>query len=345
VTRRPDVIVVGGPTAGGKSALALALAQQLGGELVGADSRQLYAGLSIASAGPTEHERARVRHHLYGTVAPVDTLSAGRFVALADAAISDVVGRGRVAIVVGGTGLYLRALRCGLDEPLPGDATLRARLVDDLRAYGLPSLVERLRDLDDAALDGLDVQNPMRVLRALELAVLGGRVGRRDVDAVLRRPPRATVERACWLLVSREPSTLAARIEQRARSMFSSRAIIDEAVALSRILPADHALLQTIGTAEALAVARGASDIDAAIAQTATRTRQYARRQRTWFKKEPWWTPVDTVADAALDDAVAETADDAGRAARAAAPRCAHGADAPVGLAQALAIIERAAPR
>lgn len=302
MTHRPRVVVVGGPTAGGKSALALALAERLGGELVGADSRQLYAGLSIAAAGPTDDDRARVPHHLYGAVAPTETLSAGRFVALADAAIEDINARGRTAVVVGGTGLYLRALRAGLDEALPSDAALRAQLDDELRAHGLLALVERLRVVDDAALDGLDTKNPVRVVRALELALLGAKASARDVDAVLKRSPRAVVADAVWLLVGREPAALGERIAARAVQMFATTAIVDEARALAALLPGGHALLQTIGVAEALAVNSGALAVDDAIAQTATRTRQYARRQRTWFKKEPWWTTLDVAGD--VDDVV-----------------------------------------
>jgi len=292
VSAGPRVVVVGGPTAGGKSALALALARRLGGEIIGADSRQLYAGLAVAAAGPGDDERALVPHHLYDTVPPTETLSAGRYVALADRAIAEVVGRGRVAIIVGGTGLYLRALRVGLDDALPADAALRARLEQDRRAHGLPALVERLRAVAPDAVVELDVQNPARVVRALELALLGADVGGRDGAALLARPPRPIVAEARWLLVSRPPAALARRIDARAAALFATPAIVDEACALAALLPVDHPLLATIGVAEALAVARGVLDVAAAATQTATRTRQYARRQRTWFKKEPWWTPI-----------------------------------------------------
>jgi tRNA dimethylallyltransferase len=313
VTRPPRVVVVGGTTAGGKSALALALAERLNGELVGADSRQLYAGLAVASAGPDDDERARVPHHLYGAVSPQETLSAGRFVAMADDAIAAITARGHTAVVVGGTGLYLRALRTGLDDALPSDVALRARLNDDLQAHGVHALVERLRTVDLAAIDGLDTKNPVRVVRALELALLGARASARDVDAVLRRPPRAVVDGACWLLLERDPAKLGERIATRTAAMFATTRIVDEATALAALLPAEHALLQTIGVAEALAVARGALSVDDAIAQTATRTRQYARRQRTWFKKEPWWTRIDADADtdAVVAAALAVTVRDA----------------------------------
>lgn len=304
MTRAPRVVVVGGPTAGGKSALAVALAERVGGELIGADSRQLYAGLQLAAAGPTDDERARAPHHLYGTVPPTTTLSAGRFVELADAAIADVVSRGRVAIVVGGTGLYLRALRLGLPEASGHDAALRQQLTDDLHAHGLPALLDRLRAVDDAALIGLDTQNPVRVVRALELALLGTNVASRDIATLLASPPRAIVAEARWLLVSRPPAVITDRINARARTLFATDAVVNEARALASSLSPDHPLLQTIGVAEALAVARGELTRDIAAAQTATRTRQYARRQRTWFKKETWWASVN------VDDGASEVVDE-----------------------------------
>jgi tRNA dimethylallyltransferase len=253
-------------------------------------------------------------------------LSAGRFVTLADRAITDVIARGRTAVVVGGTGLYLRALRVGLDEARPVDPALRNRLKDDLRTQGLAALVERLRALrrgdggdvhdaegerndGDAAagdLGDLDVKNPMRVLRALELALSNTAVAARDANAFLARPPRPGVQGARWLLVSRSPGVLANRIAARTRAMFATGTIVDEARALAAVLPADHPLLATIGIAEALAVARGTLETGGAIAQTATRTRQYARRQRTWFRKEPWWTPLaDDAGDAGDEDVLA----------------------------------------
>jgi tRNA dimethylallyltransferase len=254
---RARLIVVGGPTASGKSALALALARRLGGELVGADSRQLYAGLPIASACPDDAERAEAPHHLYEAVDPTVTLSAGRFVALADAALDAIAARGRTAIVVGGTGLYLRALRLGLDDALPSDAALRSELDDTLRTDGLDALVARLRDVDGEAAEAIDLRNPVRVVRALELALLGA-VGRRDIETQLARPPRASVAAARWLLVDIDPAALARRIDERAQRMFATGAIVDEALGLAARLPAGHPLLQTIGVAEALAVGRGA---------------------------------------------------------------------------------------
>ena len=229
------VVVIGGPTASGKSELALRIADVEGGEIVCADSRQVYAGLTIAAAAPTGAELARVPHHGYGVLdGAADTMSAGRFVAFADALIADINARGKVAVLVGGTGLYLRAWRFGLDLPRATDAPAR------------------------------------------------------DMAALLARQPRAIAADARFLLVEAPQVELELRIRARAERMFRA-AIVEESLALRARLPPGHALLQTLGTAEALALADGALGLHDAIARTALRTRQYARRQRTWFKKERWW--------------------------------------------------------
>jgi len=292
VSALPPVVVIGGQTASGKSALALELATRHDGELVCADSRQVYAGMQIASAGPDDDERARVPHHLYGVVDPAgEPMSAGAFVDAADRVISDIVGRGRRAFVVGGTGLYLRALRLGLDDAPPGDPAIKARLLDELTRDGLAPLVERLRARDAAAAETLDLHNPVRVVRALEILEAGFSLAGRDMNALLSRPPRPVVADAAWLLAAPPTAEVDTRIETRARRMFAA-GLVDEAVALARRLPADHALLRTMGIEEALDVAAGRRGVDDAVAAVALRTRQYARRQRTWFKREPWWTPA-----------------------------------------------------
>ncbi len=288
------VIVIGGQTASGKSALALRIAEQLDGEIVGADSRQLYAGLPIAAAGPGADDTRRVRHHLYEAFDPqTTTVTAGVFVAAADAAIAGIVARGRTAVVVGGTGLYLRSLRLGLGPDLPRDDDVRAQLAADLERDGLAALVQRLRELDDAAVTRIDLRNPVRVLRALEIALLGGDAGARDIDSLLAGPPRSIVATAQFVLVEPAAAAGEAAIVRRTQQMFAD-GIVEESAALAERLPPDHPLLTTMGTAEALQVHRGTIDVATAIVAVITRTRQYARRQRTWFRKEPWWRAIDS---------------------------------------------------
>jgi tRNA dimethylallyltransferase len=288
----PSIVVVGGQTASGKSALALRLARDLDGEIVAADSRQVYAGLTIASAGPSDDDLSQCAHHLYGAFDPATTtLTAGEFVAAADAVIEDIVGRGKVAVIVGGTGLYLRSLRLGLSPDLPRDDDLRRQLDERLRTEGLPSLVTQLRNVDAAAAARVDLRNPVRVLRALEIALLGGDAGGRDVDTLLQQPPRAQLQQAVWWRVEPEAEAAEQAIVQRVDAMFAG-GLVDESAALAARLVPEHPLLSTMGTEEGLRVHRGELMVREAAAAIVTRTRQYARRQRTWFRKEPWWTPV-----------------------------------------------------
>jgi tRNA dimethylallyltransferase len=286
----PDIIVVGGQTASGKSALAMQLARDHGGEIVGADSRQLYRGLPVASAGPNDHERAEVPHHLYETVDPANsTLTAGAFLDAADAAVDDIRRRGKCAIIVGGTGLYLRAWRLGLADGPPSNPAMRAALQRDLQEQGLAALVARLRlhlaDVDDR----VDIHNPVRVLRALEMVDAGVDLTSQDIGRLLARPPRSPATTASWLLVEPEPAVVEGAIVARTRRMFD-HGIVEEALALRAALPPDHPLLETMGVKEALDVADTRCGVDDAVAAVIARTRQYARRQRTWFRKEPWWT-------------------------------------------------------
>ncbi len=288
-----SVVVVGGPTAAGKSAFALELAAREDGEIIGADSRQLYQGLRIASAGPDDDERARVPHHLYDSYDPATVLlSAGAVMSAIDAAVAEVQARGKTPIVVGGTGLYLRAFRLGLDTSLPADPELREALKAELDRDGLKPLVTRLYHVAPQASRRIDLKNPVRVLRALEIALLGGDVEALDMGEVLQRPPRPIAEGARYLLVDPGKDAVDDAIGRRCRRMFES-GILDEARALRERLPAGHDLLRTIGIEEALQVKDGGSLKDAVDSAT-RRTRQYAKRQRTWFRKEPWWTPATT---------------------------------------------------
>jgi tRNA dimethylallyltransferase len=288
----PPPIVIGGPTASGKSALALALAERLGGELVCADSRQVYAGMAIAAAGPTDEERRRAPHHLYGEVDPAATMTAGAWASRADALIAAIGARGRVPLLVGGTGLYLRAWRVGLEEP--GDGAVRARLEDEADRHGIDALHARLGRVDAKAAAAIAPTDRMRIVRALEIFEVSGRPrGAVDLSA---RPPRPIAAQARWLLVDAPLEVLEPRIRARAEQMFAA-GIVDEARALrERLAGVETAarLLETLGVKEALAVADGALGLEEAITRTSLRTRQYARRQRTWFKKEAFWQRLDT---------------------------------------------------
>ncbi len=275
------IAVIAGPTASGKTALAVALARRLGGEIVNADSQQVYRGLDVGTAKPTAEERAAVPHHLLDVVEPGEGMDAARFVALADAAVADVAARGRVPIVAGGTGLYVRALLHGV-VPAPGrDPALRARLEEEAARLGRPALHARLATVDPDAAARIRPNDLVRIVRALEIAAGGARPSELHAAHAFRE------DRYDAVLVALEPprDALHARIDARVREMFAG-GLLDEARALvarsgDRVPPK-----LPIAYAEAIAVARGALDPEEAIRRVQVAHRRYARRQVIWLRRE-----------------------------------------------------------
>lgn len=281
--RNLDFMALVGPTASGKSALALALAEQTGAEIVSCDSQHVYRQLDIGTAKPTAEDRARVCHHLIDVCDPTEQLSAGDFVRLADAAIAGIRRRGRSAIVVGGTGLWLRALLFGMVEVPSAPAELRARLVAELEILGKPAMFERLCAIDPAAAERIDPSNAARVLRALELFEL---TGERPSALWARHAFSAPRYRARIFGLNPPRDLLYQRIGERAAQMFAS-GLIDEARALDGAgLSQAAAVRRAIGYPQALAHVAGEISLQEAIALTAQASRRYAKRQWTWFRAE-----------------------------------------------------------
>lgn len=281
------MIVIVGPTASGKSALAMRASEALGAEIVSADSRQVYRGLSVGTAKPTPAERARVRHHMIDVADPGERYDVARYQIEARAALADVRARGRIATVVGGTGLYVRALVDGLDlAALPHDPALRARL--EAEAASAPDeLHARLAAVDPLAASRVDPRNVRRVVRYLEVATVAGRVSDR-----WRRGPRVPALR----IGLRPPRTwLSAAIEARVRRMLAD-GVLDEARALmARGLEPGAPSMSAHGYVHWVAHLRGEIDLEAAIARTARDVRAYSRRQMTWFRRDPdvrWFDPT-----------------------------------------------------
>lgn len=281
------VIAIVGPTASGKSALALRAAQRTGGEIVSADSRLVYRGLDIGTAKPTPAERALVPHHGIDLVDPETPYDAARYQRDAGAALAAIAARGRLAYVVGGTGLYVRALLDGLAlEHAPTDAVLRAGLEARAAAEGGAALHAELARLDPVAASRVDPRNARRVVRYLELALLAGRVvqARRPAVAGPRiglDPPRA------WL---------DARIDARVRQMVADGVLAETERLLARGLDPGLPSLSGHGYRHWAAYLRGTLSLEAAIAATARDVRAYARRQWTWFRRDPRIRWVDPVA-------------------------------------------------
>lgn len=279
-------VVLAGPTGIGKSAIALALAERLGGEIVCGDSRQVYEGMRIGAAGPSLREQERVPHVGYHVVPPEEAYDAGRFWQDTDAYVQTIQARGRVPILVGGTGMYLRIWRYGLADVPPKDDAIRTRLEAEVELGNLPVLYEKLTFIDPEAAQAIEAQDSVRIVRALEIWELTGRKPsalRRSHGA---RPPR---HRACWFLLDADMAWLSPRLHQRARQMYAD-GLLEESCALVQRLGEAHSLCKTMGYAEAYAWSLQQSTFDEALERTFRRQRQYAKRQRTWFRKETWWT-------------------------------------------------------
>jgi tRNA dimethylallyltransferase len=284
-----SILVIAGPTASGKSALAVELARRLGGEIVGADSQQLYRTLDVGTAKPTAAERAAVPHHLVDVVEPGEGMDAARFVALADQAIQAIAGRGALPVVAGGTGLYLRALLHGVVEAPGRDPALRARLEAEAAALGRPALHARLAALDPAAAARILPNDLLRVVRALEIAA----GGRRPSELYAEHAFRADRYHALFLALGPPRPALRARIDARVVEMFRG-GLLDEARALLARLGTPLPERLPIGYAEAAAVVEGRLPLAEAVRRVQAAHRQYARRQVVWLRREPgvvWLEP------------------------------------------------------
>ena len=274
-----------GPTASGKTEAALAVAREFNGEIIGADAFQVYQGLDILTAKPQPEALARVPHHLVGTVPLSEAFNVARYRDLALAAIADIRARGKMPVVVGGTGLYFRALTRGLGEAPPSDAALRA----ELDALSLPELLVRLEALDPEAAAAVDRQNPRRVVRALEVVTLSGR----PFSSFRQEWDRAPAFRG--VLIDRPRAELYERIDRRTREMFEA-GVVEEVRAAMVAGEVGPTASQVLGWRQIGALLRGETGCEECIASLQQATRQYAKRQLTWFRREPMLAPVSLTA-------------------------------------------------
>jgi tRNA dimethylallyltransferase len=276
----PPLVVICGATATGKTNLSLRLATAIGDlEVVSADSRQVYRGMDIGTAKVTKNERAIVPHHCLDLVDPDEAFSVSLYLRHALEGLAGVAARGRAALLVGGTGLYLRAVARGVSlEHAPHDEGLRAILERDLAAQGLAALAARLTATAPMLAEHTDLANPRRVVRALERALLEG-------DR-LPPPPRGYPGPVLWVGVHVDHVVHREWIARRAAGQFAG-GLVTEAAALRQRFGADLPALSALGYREAIGVAEGTMSQTTALAETIVRTRAYARRQRTWFRAEP----------------------------------------------------------
>ncbi len=281
---KPRILVIAGPTASGKSDLAIELAEQLDGEIVCADSLTVYRGLDIGSAKPTPEQRRRIPHHLLDIREPTQPFTAADFRAEASQVINDILKRGKLPLVVGGTGLYLRVLLRGLTDAPAEDPTLRRQLYRRAEQEGAETLLKELRQVDPETAARCHPNNLVRIIRALEVWHASGctfssfhqRHGFSDLpyDALT----------LCLDLCREE---LYRRIDHRVELMLSA-GLVDEVRGLLQAgLPDDVKPLQAIGYKEVLAHLRGELTLEAMLELIKRNTRHLAKRQLTWFRREP----------------------------------------------------------
>jgi tRNA dimethylallyltransferase len=296
----PLLIVVAGPTGSGKSALALGLAQALEGEIVNADSVQIYRHFNIGSAKLSEAERCGIPHHLLDIAEPDAVFTAGDYMQLGRAAVAEISRRGHVPVVCGGTGFYIRALLEGLFEGPGRDDALRRRMAArEARRPG--SLHCWLARFDPASAARIHPNDVNKTMRALEIVLLT----RRPVTELFEQGRDALQGYRRLMLVLNPPrDQLYERIEARSRAMFE-RGLVSE---LRRILALGYARtskpFESLGYAQALAVIDGRLTEEEAIAETALLTRRYAKRQWTWFRKEPGAVWLDLFGETAIHPAL-----------------------------------------
>ena len=282
-------IFLAGPTAVGKSAVALALAEKLGGEIISVDSMQVYRGLDIGTAKPSTADRARVPHHLIDVVELTEPFDAAKFVAHAHHAVAVIQSHRRVPIFCGGTGLYFKAFLDGLGEAPPSDAQLRAAL----EAAPLADLLSELAQRDPATFARIDRRNPRRVIRALEVVRLTGKPfstqrarwgespGKSDPSTPGSRG-RSPHQITC---LSRPSAELHARINLRVDVMFARGLVEETRRLLDHGLAQNPTAMQAIGYRQVVEHLRGEHTLPETIALVKTKSRQYAKRQMMWFRK------------------------------------------------------------
>lgn len=291
------MIAIVGATATGKSELALALAEALPGEIVNADALQVYRGFDVGTAKPGPEERARVPHHLIDILAPHERYSAGEFARRAREVIAGIQKRGRVPIVVGGSGLYLRALFQGISPVPPGDPMVRSEIRSELRRRlaeeGLAALSAELARVDPETAARLAAGDTQRVLRALEVA----RVSGRPLSAWIAEQPFGTQRIAATRVGLTLPrSILYDRIAGRVARMVEQGWVEEVARLLDQGLAPGLPAFQAIGYRQLVRHLEGEWSLEDALGETVKATRRFAKRQETWFRREPevtWFSAQD----------------------------------------------------
>lgn len=295
-TRKPDIVIICGPTGIGKTATAISLAEAFDGEIVGADSMQIYREMEIGTAKPTPEEQARVPHHMVDIIPPDAAFDAARYEKMARKIVSGLHGRGKLPIVAGGTGFYIKALTRGLFDTIPHDPAVRQRLQEEAETLGGDALHRRLAGCDPETARRLHPNDSYRVVRALEVFEVTGRPlsAHHQNHQFGDRPFR---QLSIGLTIPRE--TLYNRIDTRVELMLQAGLLNEVRELLEKGYAPELKSMQSIGYRHMADFLRGRIDWEEAVRTMKRDTRRYAKRQMVWFKKDPevHWLAPDQLAE------------------------------------------------
>lgn len=281
-------LLLAGATATGKSEVALLLAERFGGEIISVDSMQVYRGLDIGTAKPALSERERVRHHLIDVVDPDQPFDAAQFARLAQAAVADIQARGRWPILCGGTGLYFKAFLEGLGCAPPANPMLRA----ELEKTPLSILLQELLERDPATFQKIDRQNPRRIIRAVEVIRQTGKPFS-EQKAAWQRTTHGLPQGRCFFGLARTSLDLRSRIDVRVEEMFKRGLVAETEELVKRGLAQNKNAMQALGYRQVVEYLRGECSLAETIDRVKLRTRQFAKRQTTWFRRQAQLTWVE----------------------------------------------------
>ena len=292
-----DIICVCGPTASGKTGLSVALAKRINGEVVSCDSMQIYRGMDVGTAKPDAAEMEGVPHHLLDVAEPGEDFSVGRYVKLADAAIADIRGRGKTPIVCGGTGLYMDSLVKGETFAAPSRPAQREYVEHIAEEKGMAYLYEMLKDADPETAEKLHLSDRKRIVRAMEVFLITGMPLSWHNEQSKQRPPKYE---PVWIgLNFRDRAKLYARIDARVDQMLERGLEAEVRALLDRGVDPKTTAMQAIGYKEMAAALRGECSLPHAVSQIKQASRNYAKRQLTWFRRNEAvrWLYVDETPD------------------------------------------------
>jgi tRNA dimethylallyltransferase len=292
-------IVICGATATGKSDLAVALAQEIGAEIINADSMQIYKGMDIGTAKLAPAERGGIEHHMLDILSVSQDSSVAWYQELARQSVTHIHGRGKNAIIVGGTGLYIKSILDDLNFP-DTDADVRQKLTEEAKEFGIVQLFQRLEQLDPAAAAAIDRQNERRVIRALEVIEITGK----PFTANLPREESSLYPDALQFGLVMDRAELGERVEARVDRMWESGFVDEVDRLISEGITEATTARRALGYAQIIAMRSGEITEDLAIEETKRATRQYVRRQETWFSRDTrikWISPTQPRLESVLE--------------------------------------------